>query len=557
MTDRLPEKEFLEDKNMYWFTNYIMDKNTYNKIFSDNNYTYLSLRYENGDRDWSEILKDEKASDEIRKKVQSLVYKNLLVLGDKTIPKNKGEVLKYVISEFIKTPTHVKDILDFYNLFLEEQSLNEEKFICDIRYLENRLTDLDFAVSRGKKIFRAYLFETYDWEEFYKELRLGEWQNTELSAKILFESHEDLMKKYNILHENELHNIIKRTHEKYLDIDITVTRMPGLNIGNADREIQVKEFMLEISPISVEDFVKCYRERYGVKESTIKANYLVFIDKYIYEDYIDVTFDNLKREDIEAVKQAINSQDFLFYKDFLHDLNRNISSENIGLILKYLKYKKYITYLLGPKYPTIRSYFDKQYYEDRDIIDFNELDKRIWELSSFNSWLYDKIINLDMIEFQDKKFISIKKLKDIGIKKFELLNYRNEAIKKMSDGHVWSLTSLINIIDDSTIDSLGFEPIFYRSLIRDGKRVRTNNVGKNYLLQLDENPTLLTIIEEEVLKRKSIDIYELTQLLNEKFDLSLTKGHYTSAIYNSGLYYDQIMEKIYLDINYYYEEFEI
>ena len=55
---------------------------------------------------------------------------------------------------------------------------------------------------------------------------------------------------------------------------------------------------------------------------------------------------------------------------------------------------------------------------------------------------------------------------------------------------------------------------------------------------------------------KTIDIFDLTEIINEMYDINLE--HYTliEAIKKTNMYYDEIMEKVYLDLNYYYEEFE-
>ena len=96
------------------------------------------------------------------------------------------------------------------------------------------------------------------------------------------------MEKYN-KHENELHNIIRRTSEKRRDLNIELTRMPNIAIGNVDREQQVKDFMYEYAPLHVDEFVQLYYETFGVKEQTFRANYLKYIDDYIVDDYIKKT----------------------------------------------------------------------------------------------------------------------------------------------------------------------------------------------------------------------------------------------------------------------------
>ena len=43
-----------------------------------------------------------------------------------------------------------------------------------------------------------------------------------------------------------------------------------------------------------------------------------------------------------------------------------------------------------------------------DIVDLTNIDKRIWNLSSFGSWLYDKYKTMELLEFSPKKYITRK-----------------------------------------------------------------------------------------------------------------------------------------------------
>ncbi|MCS5431816.1 hypothetical protein NYT90_17225, partial [Staphylococcus aureus] len=61
---------------------------------------------------------------------------------------------------------------------------------------------------------------------------------------------------------------------------------------------------------------------------------------------------------------------------------------------------------------------------------------------------------------------------------------------------------------------------------------------------------------EEVTKLKMINIFDLTEIINEKYDLNFEYYKLIEAIRRTSMYYDEIMEKVYLDLNYYYEEFE-
>ena len=98
------------------------------------------------------------------------LQKGKIVIDNKLIPKTKTSIIDYVLEEFGKETLHINDLLEIINLFLEEQRLDKEVFDIDIRYLENRLSDTSNAVSRGKKYYRYYAYDEYDWDLFYEKI---------------------------------------------------------------------------------------------------------------------------------------------------------------------------------------------------------------------------------------------------------------------------------------------------------------------------------------------------------------------------------------------------
>ncbi|MGF7194099.1 DNA-directed RNA polymerase subunit alpha C-terminal domain-containing protein [Staphylococcus pasteuri] len=545
---------FKEDENAYWFSNYDLDNKQYKRLFNDNLYYYLSVRYEKGLNSWEEILNDDKASTELKKSIRNEQLEGKIEIGNKLISISKTSIIDYVLEEFGEDILHVNELSEIINLFLEDLGLDIEGFNIDIRYIEERLSDISNAVSRGKKYYRYYNYNEYDWDLFYEKINFEEWKNVEISTLILFKYHPSLMKSYNIKHENELHNIIRRTKENRNNLNIKLNRMPTISIGNVNREQQVKDLMFEYAPLYVDEFVHLYYEKFGIKEQTVKANYLDYIDKYIVDDYIKGNFSPINEEKLKYIESILDDNDFMFIEDLKENLDYNIV--DLSIILKHLNYKTFTSYALKSEYDTTFDYFNKHFYNNMDIVDFTDIDKRIWNLSSFNSWIYDKYKTMELLEFSPKMFITRKKLNEIGLTSDVLEDFRMKVLEKSNDKKVWSINNIIETIDNEQIDSFGFEPIFYRSILRGLDNIYSNKIGGNYLLKRDEDFTVRDLIEEEVTKVKMIDIFDLTEFINEKYDVNFEYYKLTEVIKRTNMYYDEIMEKVYLDLNYYYEEFE-
>ena len=545
---------FKEDENAYWFSNYDLDNKHYQWLFKDNLYYYLSNRYEKGNKPWKDILNDDKASMQLKMTVRNKIMQGKIEIGNKIISKNKTGIIDYVLEEFGEDALHIDDLSEIINLFIEELSLDKEEFEIDIRYLENRLSDTLNSVSRGKKYYRYYEYDVYDWDLFYEEINFDEWKNFEISTAILFKNHSLLMENYDIKHENELHNIIRRTSEKRKDLNIELTRMPNISIGNVDREQQVKDLMYEHAPLYVDEFVQLYYETFGVKEQTVKANYLHYIDRYIVDDYIKGNFNPINEAHLKYVESILDGRDFMFIEDLKEELGQDII--DLQIILKHLNYKTFTSYILKSKYETSVNYYNEKFYHNKDIVDISNIDKRIWNLSSFNSWLYYKYKTMELLQFSTRKYITRKKLNEIGLTPDILMDFRYRVTEKLNDKQIWSINTIVDVIDNEKIDSFGFEPLFYRSILRGLENIYSNKIGGNYLLKKDKDFSISDLVEEEVTKLKMVDIFDLTEIINEKYDINLEYYKLIEAIRRTSMYYDEIMEKVYLDLNYYYEEFE-
>ena len=59
----------------------------------------------------------------------------------------------------------------------------------------------------------------------------------------------------------------------------------------------------------------------------------------------------------------------------------------------------------------------------------------------------------------------------------------------------------------------------------------------------------------KLIKQNKEKLYE-KDIINEKYDIKFEYYKLIESIKRTTMYYDEIMEKVYLDLNYYYEEFE-
>ncbi|MGJ5682151.1 DNA-directed RNA polymerase subunit alpha C-terminal domain-containing protein [Staphylococcus equorum] len=546
-------KDVREIKNAYWFKNYNLDQSMYNYFFEDDAYNYLTLKYTKGLESWTAILDDEMADDLLKRKITNKMQENRIVLDEVSIPKNRLSVIRYLIKNYCDNITTHKELEEFYFMFLEDYVSNQKGFELEKRYIEARISDQDIVVERPKKRFRFYDYSEYDWELFYRELGLKEWQDMELSTEIIFNANKKLMDDFNILNKYELHNIMKRTKIYVEGTKIKFGRTPHLVIGEGNRENQVINLLFENAPIKKDDLAEIYLQTYGVNKATVSANYFDIIKDYQVGDTFVAKDIEINEDILDKLIDIVENKSLIFLEDIQKVID--IETSILTLYLNQLEFKKYSNYYISDKYRNITELFEFEVFDKLKIIDADKIDPKIWSLSSFSSQIYKKIYSMDIVEFDNNKFITIKKLNEIGLSKEIFQQFREEVLFLLQDSEFWSLLNILEAIDNEKIDEFGFNSIFYRSLLRGAKDLYNHRIGNNSLFKLGEPVSLKSFLSHLVNKKKIVNIYDLIAEIKEVYELDIEKHKIVEVIKKLGMYYDEIMEKIYFDIDYYYEEF--
>lgn len=139
---------------------------------------------------------------------------------------------------------------------------------------------------------RYYNIPEHNYEELLDTIDFEAFDNTEISSLKLFRDYPELMAQYDIQDEYELHNLLKKIWPGTTG-KVRFGKMPTIEIGTASREEQVLSLLIQYAPISGEDFAKKYEETYGVKASSVLANYMTAFDEYYYNGVYSIEFRNL------------------------------------------------------------------------------------------------------------------------------------------------------------------------------------------------------------------------------------------------------------------------
>ncbi|MCV6046192.1 sigma factor-like helix-turn-helix DNA-binding protein [Enterococcus faecalis] len=555
---RIPIHDVHEMSYAKYYTEYDLTMLEFCKVFSFTNsqYRFLELACkklsDNHQIKSKEMLMQ---SDELtfieRNKLEDILNKNFLIIGNRKIEKTKLALIEYLIEIYGKEEIRRDDFYDLVRQFVIEHHL-------DFDFSSNRA--LDGVLDRAKNVLHKYgrklvhyQVDTEDLISTLQGINFEHYMDQEISAKKLFDNYKEDFNQIDIFDEYELHNLLKR-YINYLPNYVTIKRMPLIEIGQVDRDEQVLNLMIELSPINVNDFADEYSNKYGVLAQTVKANFLNVIEEFKKgETYFSdapvlnpVVVDNLK---------TLLTHPFYMKEDVKNLYAEKYGAEKIpDYIFNRLGYRNFSEFILLDKFTRAETFFEETYF-NKEMFEVD--DNRLYLLGSFRYRLFKKLSNYEVFEYQKDSFISMNKLTNYAdITKDDVIELLNEFDLVVSDQY-FTVSHIEFVIEKSKFSELGFDNIFYESILKTTKGYRFQRIGGSMVFRKTKNKFYTyELIDEIVFKYKSMDIYDLMEFLDENYGINLSKEKIICSCQKTEMYYNPTMEMIYTDIEKFYEMME-
>lgn len=176
--------------------------------------------------------------------------------------------------------------------------------------------------------------------------------------------------------------------------------------------------------------------------------------------------------------------------------------------------------------------------------------------STYNIILKELEEEYEIIKIDIDKFITKKKLEEIGITK-SLINDFIELIRKsINKNEFFTLYSIEKIIELSDIYQYGFEDIFYESILTNCNLIQTTKFQNRVIMIFSEkqnikkNDMLIHFLQQQ----NGYDIEELIEKFDKEYGIKLDRQKLLTICYEENLYYNKELEKIYLNKEQWYEE---
>ena len=553
-----------EDKYIEVFEKYLLDKESFCILFDERVETYYYLLIKSDvtnkyKRPLKEILTDEAISLNIKKRAERIIYKDYLILGSSRVPQKRPDLAEYVVKKYCKDKTKFNDFIEAYNSFLYEHDLNDDpKLEIEVRTYENKLALSENVLWNTFKSFRYYNINEQDYNDFVEELDLSQYKDIEFSSLKLFREHSELMQEYDIRDEYELHNLLKKIWPKYGDAEIEFGRMPTLKIGNGSRKEQIESMMFEYAPISRDELAQRYEEEYGDKAETIKGFFHHYIDLYLEGDVYSVKQEELPDNESSRMKEVLKNN-FYFLSEIQRLYQREFPDSTRKLLtvynIKSLGFKVNKTYVFKDEFRGAAEYFRYILTKD-DITDTTQYTRGVHSLNDYISVLYKLRSKKEIVEFAPKEYINIRRLKQCGITE-DMLDDYCEKVRHFVDPNIFFTVSSIREDGFShSLDDLDFEEWFYSSvLVEDKGKLSYRRIGGNRLFYSGSLEVTFSAFLEWILEKENqIELDDLIYLLGCRYNIKAKREKIMEVLKDTSLYYDNIMDTIYIDYETYFEE---
>lgn len=560
----LREKPHLrEDKYIYIFEHYDVSCEDLALAYDEpsETYHYLEMISETKrakKKPLEEMLADTLIALEYRKKAERAIYKHYISVDGMRVKMTRSDLVKHFVKNYCKELTVYDVFFQKYHEWLEELGIGDNPtLLIESRTYENKLNQCNYVLWSQWGSFRYYNISEHDFEELLSTLNLEQYENTEFSTLKLFRDYPDLMQQYDVHDEYELHNLLKKIWGSEND-NVKFKKMPTIEVGSAEPENQVMELLLQYAPVTVDELANHYEEEYGVKAMTVKGNLLRVLDHYYYQGVYSVDFAALPSIQFNRMKTILDG-DFYTLQEVKRLYKREFPHSDESLInpytLKTLDFRVYSGYIVKSAYPNASDYFRYLLTTD-DIVDARNISRSIQSIVAYTSELYRLRANYEIVEFSPLQYINIRRLNAVGVTRKNFDNYCKAVARNYAKGEYFTITSLRRDGFVDEIDDLGFDEWFYASVLLEDRalfsyqRIGGTRIFLRGKIGANLGEMLVWLLE----KYQRIDFYELKDLLEEHYGIVLPKEKIQEFINSTELYYDKIMEAVYIDYNTYFEE---
>lgn len=535
-----------EEKYLDFFCTYNFDDKEFEILFKTDNmvYYYFKEMYPQGEHDVFEYLKNNNVSKEQEEKIYKK-YNTIIYMGE-IVKLNKQDIINTYLKN-LKESTNIEQIQMELNQVFIENNLEEH----NLRALDAIIDRSNYVIGSINRKYRSYNLENIDNKVKAKLEEILKLDKGFYSTLMILREYKDFFEEIDIRDEYELHNMIRKLIPNINDV--TMERMPNFIVGNIDKKQFFYNEILKYAPINIDNFLSIMEEEYGHKQETLKAYILKEFSYNLNENMIVVEYPKFDEKIINKLKPYFTEE--IYNKNevlnvFCKFININFEQYFNTYNIDKLNYKIVNNYILRKNQKSIDDCIKNRVMKQ----DFYEIEDK-FNTSTYYLVLSELENKLEIIKFNENCYITIDKLEKEGIKKEDLISYRNFIIGNIGERKFFTIKYLETKYCLKQFEEYGFENEFYESIIGSIDRIKKIRFcGTKVFCIRNENFSKSDFVYTIVDEIGTIDIYKLKDLLRKEYGIIVTKEDLQQTIMESDLCYDKMLERVFRNKEEYYME---
>ena len=545
-----------EDYYRYFFETYEFDKKDAGKWLGieDTVFNYLELTdSKQGTRDLEEAVDDYHNLDfGFRLKVKNYLNRNKLYLDGRWIEKNRAELEEYVIKKYCRDSVSFEEFSRIYNDFLrgEDVDYDEKIYYTDavIRTRKNHLAESRYLLWKQNEQIRYYDIDGQDFTELLDTLNLEAYENIEYSTTKFMRDYPEIMVKYDIRDQYELHNLLRKIVKDGDYHDFHCDRMPVIRFGSFDRDGAIFDILIDHAPITQAELADLVSQEYGYDPLTVIANYLQPFSAYYHRGGYTIDQKTMADSNRKALLSVL-TDDFYYIDEIRKTYASIVPGADLEEInpynLKIMGFSVLSRYVYR-NHSTLDAYF-RDLLTKEDITDITPIRRRFAYVVAFSGTFNNMKNNLEIFEFEPNQIITFDKLAAAGITKEDIHAFCDDVADYVEDGSYFSIQSIKKNGFESELFDLGFSDWFYANLLTADTRFSYTKAFGNIILYKGNERITIQSFEEELIKEQgSIDVYDLMTEMEEVYGCKIPER--LDLIYKVGetdVYYDKYLDRLY------------
>lgn len=480
-------------------------------------YEYLSIRYKKG----KELISDKS----VEKYTGIFRERMVEYLKEEALRQDKRHVTRteMVYRVLMSNSDHAMTMNEFekeYNEYLNRRNYPKDRLAINIRTVSNRLRISPHVVFDKDNRMR---YCEADPKIVWDTIDFNQYRDMIISAELIYRDYVELMEELDIRDGYELFYIIKSSLDNWdnKDFDISCRRVPVMVLGDGDEAKQALHLLKEISPIDFLGYYEAYEERYGVRSASGNPVITGALANYYLDGEYSVDVIAIDDGDAEKLKLALSKKNFWFIDEvekLFKEICTNSSQDALNkAAFKRIGYSLNIGYLYNDEYGTVVNYYDQEIFSKK-ILDLNEYDRRLLVLSSFESALYKKRMELEYIEVAPKVYMTLNELERIYGLSLENVHKLQEWILQCEDKY-FNAHSVWQQLENIGLDkNLQHNEWLCTCIFRQQPYIFSQQVAGGIILCKDSSELNLgSICKWIVDKCGKMTVQSLTAQLNETF----------------------------------------